>query len=156
MTSRRNFIGKVSAGVAGTIATMAPGARLLGANDRIRVGVIGAGARGQQLMREALACPNTEIAALADVYRRRHDECRSFAPAAAMHFDYREMLDGKSLDAVLIATPQHLHAEHFAASLDAGCHVYLENTMAFSVDQAKRMRLAFQRAGKTVQIGHQI
>lgn len=155
MTSRRNFIGKVSAGVAGTIATMTPGAQLLGANDRIRLGVIGAGARGQQIMREALACPNTEIAAVADVYRRRHEECRSFVPGAHMHLDYREMLGDKSLDAVLVATPQHLHAEHFVAALEAGRHVYLENTMAFTVDHAKRMRVAFQRAGKAVQIGHQ-
>jgi predicted dehydrogenase len=57
---------------------------------------------------------------------------------------------------VLIATPQHLHCEHFVASLDAGKHVYQEKTMAFTVDHAKKMRAAYQRAGRrTVQIGHQ-
>ncbi len=108
MTSRRHFIGKVSAGVAGTIASMAPASRILGANDRIRLGIIGAGSRGQELMRQALACPNTELAAVADVYSRRHQECRAFVPEARMHFDYREMLPDRSIDAVLIATPQHV------------------------------------------------
>jgi predicted dehydrogenase len=57
---------------------------------------------------------------------------------------------------VLIATPQHLHCEHFVASLDAGKHVYQEKTMAFTVEHAKKMRAAWQRAGKrTVEIGHQ-
>jgi len=155
MTSRRNFIGKVSAGVAGTIATMAPASQVLGANERIRLGIIGAGERGQQIMREAIACPNIEFVAVADVYKRRHEQCAAFVPGARMYFDYRELLGDKSVDAVLIATPQHLHAEHFTAALDAGKHVYQEKTMAFTVDHAKRMRLAFQRSGKVVQIGHQ-
>src|SRR3989442_45349 len=155
MTSRRNFIGKVSAGVAGTIATMAPGSQVLGANERVRLGIIGAGSRGQQIMREAISCPNTEFVAVADIYKRRHEECAHIAPNAKMYFDYRELLQEKSVDAVLIATPQHLHCEHFVASLEAGKHVYQEKTMAFNVDHAKRMRLAWQRAGKVVQIGHQ-
>jgi predicted dehydrogenase len=66
------------------------------------------------------------------------------------------MLDDKSIDAVLIATPQHLHCEHFVASLDAGKHVYQEKTMAFTVKHAKRMRAAFSHANdRVVQIGHQ-
>jgi len=155
MTSRRNFIGKVGAGVAGTIATMSPGGQALGANDRIRLGIIGAGSRGQQIMREAAACAGTEFAAVADVYKKRHEECAAFVPKAKMYFDYREMLAREQLDAVLIATPQHLHCEHFTAALEAGKHVYQEKTMAFTVDHAKRMRVAYQRAGKVVQIGHQ-
>ena len=60
---------------------------------------------------------------------------------------YRHMLEDQSIDAVLVATPQHLHCEHSVASLDAGKHVYQEKTMAFTVDHAKRMRAACQRAG---------
>jgi predicted dehydrogenase len=56
---------------------------------------------------------------------------------------------------VLIATPQHLHCEHFTAALAAGKHVYQEKTMAFTIAHAKRMRDAFRKAGKVVQIGHQ-
>jgi predicted dehydrogenase len=155
MTSRRKFIGKVSAGVAGTIATMAPGSKILGANERLRLGIIGAGSRGQEIMKQAVAAPNTDFVAVADIYSRRHEECRAFVPNAKMYFDYRELLQDKSIDAVLIATPQHLHCEHFVATLEAGKHIYQEKTMAFTVDHAKRMRAAYERAGKVVQIGHQ-
>jgi predicted dehydrogenase len=148
MHSRRAFIEAV-AGLAGA-------ARALGANERIRIGIIGPGARGKQLMQQALSCPNTEIVGASDVYTRRLEEAKKLAPNAKTYLDYRYMLEDKSIDAVLIATPQHLHCEHFVASLDAGKHVYQEKTMAFTVDHAKRMRAAYQRAGKrTVQIGHQ-
>src|SRR5579864_1109724 len=153
MHSRRSFMEGIAAGLTGAALTSS---QALGANERIRIGIIGPGARGKQLMKQALECPNTEIVAAADVYTRRLEEARKIAPDAKTYLDYRHLLEDKSIDAVLIATPQHLHCEHFVASLDAGKHVYQEKTMAFTVDHAKRMRAAFQRAGKrTVQIGHQ-
>jgi predicted dehydrogenase len=154
MHSRRNFLGQV-AGLAGSLAA-APSA-VLGANDRIRVGIIGIGARGSEIARQAIACPGVEFVAFADVYTKRLEEAKRIAPDAATYLDHRRLLDDKSIDAVLIATPQHLHCEHFTNSLAAGKHVYQEKTMAFTVDHAKRMRAAYKRdAGKhTVQIGHQ-
>src|SRR5580692_6654101 len=152
MQTRRNFIGNVATGLAGTFAT----GRVLGANDRIRIGVIGVGDRGTQLAREAIACPATEISAFADIYTRRREDALKLAPAARTYADYRQLLQDPSLDAVLIATPQHLHAEPFIDAMDAGKHVYIEKTMAFTVEQAKLMRAAWQKAGnKVVQIGHQ-
>jgi predicted dehydrogenase len=152
MQSRRNFIGKVATGLAGTLAA----SNVLGANDRIRLGVIGMGARGSELLREALACPNTECAGVADVYTKHLEAAKAIAPGAASYRDYRLLLEDPSLDAVLIATPPHLHAGQFVASLDAGKHVYQERTMAFTVEDARRMRAAAQRSGKlAVQIGHQ-
>src|ERR1700685_2351954 len=152
MQTRRNFIGNVATGLAGTFAT----GRVLGANDRIRIGVIGVGDRGTQLAREAIACPATEISAFADIYTRRLEDALKLAPAARTYADYRQLLDDPSLDAVLIATPQHLHAEPFIDAMDAGKHVYIEKAMAFTVEQAKLMRAAYQKAGnKVVQIGHQ-
>jgi len=152
--SRRHFIGQVASGLAGTLA--AP-AGVLGANSRIRLGLIGAGARGTALAREAILCPNVELAAFADIYNRRLEEAKILAPEAKTFADYRALLEDKSIDAVLIATPQHLHCEHFVAALDAGKHVYQEKTMAFTVDHAKRMRAACERAGTkcVVEIGHQ-
>jgi predicted dehydrogenase len=153
MQSRRNFIGKVATGLAGTLA----GTNVLSANDRIRFGIIGAGARGSELLRDAATCPNTECVGVADIYSRRLEEARTIAPAARQYADYRQLLEDPAVDAVLIATPPHLHAEQFNAALDAGKHVYLEKTMAFTVDHAKQMRAAFQRAAgqRVVQIGHQ-
>lgn len=137
--------------------TLAVPSSVLGASDRIRIGVIGAGERGVQLAREALACGNTELAGFADVYARRLESATSVSPQSKTFLDYRHLLDDRTIDAVLIATPQHLHAEHFVAALEAGKHVYQEKTLAFTVEQAKRMRAAHHRAGRqTVQVGHQI
>jgi predicted dehydrogenase len=156
MQSRRNFIGKVAGSLAGTLAATTP-STVLGANDRIRIGIIGPGARGSEILREALSLPGTECAGAADVYTRRLQEVKTVAPDAKTYLDYRHLLDDKGVDAVLIASPQHLHAEHFTAALDAGKHVYQEKTMAFTVAHARKMRAAVQKAGagRVVQIGHQ-
>lgn len=152
MNSRRKFIGTMATGLATTLAS----GSVLGANERLRIGVIGAGQRGVELAYQALSCPNVELVALADVYARRLDDALRLAPGAATHLDYRRLLEDKTIDAVIIATPQHLHAEHFVHSLEAGKHVYQEKTMAFTVEDAKRMRAARRHAPKlTAQIGHQ-
>ena len=153
MHSRRNFIGKVATGLAGTLAA----SNVLGANDRVRIGIIGPGARGSEILRDAVTIPGVECVGAADVYTRRLEEVKSIAPDTKTYLDYRYLLDDKNVDAVLIATPQHLHCEHFTAALDAGKHVYQEKTMAFTVDHAKKMRAAYKRAGsgRAVQIGHQ-
>src|SRR5581483_811119 len=152
MESRRNFIGKVATGLAGTLA----GSNVLGANDRIRLGVIGLGARGSELLREALGCPSTECAAVADIYRKNLESAAAIAPAAKLYSDYRRLLEDGGVDAVVIATPPHLHAAQFLDALQAGKHIYQERPMAFTLDDAKRMRAAAQRARNlTVQVGHQ-
>ena len=154
MQTRRHFIGNVAI-ASGTIATRSA----LGANNRVRIATIGMGERGVQLTREATACPDTEFVAAADVYSRRLDEAKSLAGNRsdfAGHTDYRSLLEDKSIDAVLIATPQHLHSECFVAAMDAGKHVYQEKAMAFTVDHAKRMRAARERSPRSiVQVGHQ-
>jgi len=139
--------------MAGSMSLPSPA---FGANDRIRIGVIGLGAQGAFMIRAGLKCPNTEFVAFADVYTRRLEEAKQLAPAAKTYLDYRYLLDDKNVDAVIIATPQHLHCEHFCAALEAGKHIYQEKTMAFTVEHAKKMRAAYQRASKRiVQIGHQ-
>ena len=153
MQTRRKFIGNVATGLAGSLAT----GRVLSANDRLRVGVIGVGDRGTQLTREAVASPDVEIAAFADVYTRRLVDAVQLVPGAKTCIDYRQVLDDPSIDAVMIATPQHLHADAFIAAMHAGKHVYLEKAMAFTLPQAKAMRAAYQKAGTRVaQIGHQV
>ena len=76
MQSRRKFIGNVATGLAGTLAS----SNVLGANERVRLGFVGAGARGTELLREAQACPNTECVAIADVYSQRLEAARGLAP----------------------------------------------------------------------------
>jgi len=153
MNSRRKFIGTMASGLATTLASPRG---VLGANERIRVGIIGIGDRGTEIARQAMNCANIDFVAFSDIYTRRLENARKLVPTAATYLDHRRLLDDKSIDAVLIATPQHLHCEHFVHSLQAGKHVYQEKTMAFTVDHAKRMRAAYRAASKrTVQIGHQ-
>jgi len=156
MSTRREFVGRVLAGAATLAVSGNIGLhRVLGANDRIRVGLIGAGGRGQELLKAALHCPNTEAAAVADVYTRRLDEVKTFVPQIKTYQDFRKLLDDKSVDAVLIATPQHQHVLSFVPAIQAGKDIYQEKTMAFNPDHAKRMRRAFQGSGRVVQIGIQ-
>ncbi|MBS1833199.1 MAG: Gfo/Idh/MocA family oxidoreductase [Acidobacteria bacterium] len=153
MDTRRNFLGKVT-GIAGAVSAAGPA---MGANDKIRLGIIGIGDRGTELVHQAMSIPGVEMVAFADVYTRRLEAAKRIAPNAQTYMDHRRLLDDKSIDAVIIATPQHLHCEHFVNTLGAGKHVYQEKTMAFTVDHAKRMRKAFQADGgkHVVQIGHQ-
>src|ERR1019366_4516621 len=126
MQSRRNFIGHVATGLAGTLAA----GNALGAGQRVRLGIIGPGARGTEILQQALACENVECIGAADVYTRRLEDVKKIAPHAKTYLDYRHLLDDQDIDAVLIATPQHLHAEHFTAAIASGKHVYQEKTMA--------------------------
>lgn len=156
MQTRRHFIGNVATGVAGGLAGSFATGRAFGANERIRAAIIGVGDRGTQLAREASACSGVEIAAFADIYARRLEDAGKLLPGAKAFSDYRELLADGSIDAVFIATPQHLHADAFVQALHAGKHVYLEKAMAFTVDEAKQMRTAFLAApGRAVQVGHQ-
>jgi predicted dehydrogenase len=156
MTTRREFIGGLLAG-AGSLAvsgTFTP-SRVLGANERVRIGLIGAGGRGQEILKAAMRCANTETVAVADVYSRRLEEVQKFVPQVKTHLDFRRLLDDKTIDAVLIATPQHQHVLQFVPAIQAGKDVYQEKTMAFNPDHAKRMRRVLQGSGRVVQIGIQ-
>ncbi len=152
MDSRRQFIGTMATGLATTLASQT----VLGANDRVRLGIIGTGARGVELLRWTSGCPNVEVAAMADIYAKSLEDAGRLVPEARAYRDYRSLLDDKTIDAVVIATPPHLHGEQFVHSLEAGKHVYQERTMAFNLDHAKRMRAAYRKTSRqTVQIGHQ-
>src|ERR1019366_4060111 len=156
MASRRTFIKHALGGSAALAAYgLFPAARVLGANDRVRIGLIGAGGRGQEIFKAALQCPNVEGVAVADVYTRRLDEVKGFVPNIKTYGDLRQLLEDKSVDAVLIATPQHQHALSFVPAVQAGKDIYQEKTMAFNPDHAKRMRKALEGAGRIVQVGIQ-
>jgi predicted dehydrogenase len=134
---------------------MYPTGRVLGANDRVRLGIIGPGARGQELMREFLKAPNAEFVAAADVYTRRHDEAKRLAPGIQTFNDHRRLLDLKDVDAVLVATPLHCHARHFLDVLAAGKDLYCEKTMTWSIPEAEACFEAARKSNRVVGIGLQ-
>src|ERR1700675_2993588 len=117
-STRREFL--KHAAVGGALAMMSPAARALGANERVRVGMIGAGARGQELLREVLALRNVQVVAIADAYSRRREEAAGLVPHVETLDDHRRLLERHDIDGVIVATPLHLHAQHFVDALVAG------------------------------------
>jgi predicted dehydrogenase len=156
MLNRRRFIQQLSGGAAAIAgSSMFPTGRVLGANDRIGFGLIGAGGRGMDIFKAALRAPNTQAVAVADLYSRRLDDVKAIVPTIQTYTDFRRLLDDKAIDAVLIATPQHQHALNFVPAIEAGKDVYQEKTMAFNPDHAQRMRRALEGSDRVVQVGVQ-
>jgi predicted dehydrogenase len=155
MSTRRTFIQQVIGGAAAVAAGAHSLGRAAGANDRVRFALIGCGGRGTEILKAAVGCTNVEAVAVADVYTHRLDEVRSVVPQAKPYQDFRRLLDDKTIDAVLIATPQHQHALNFVPAIQAGKDVYQEKTMAFNPDHARRMRRALEGSGRVVQVGIQ-
>ena len=151
--TRRDFIKQAAAGSAAFLAF--PPARVLGANDRVRLGMIGVGDRGQDLLKQTLQLPNAQVVAVADVYTRRLDQARQISPGLQTANDYRRILDMKDIDGVLVASPLHLHARHFLDSLAAGKDLYSEKTMTWSIAEAEQCREAAKNSDRVVQIGLQ-
>src|SRR3954466_8416150 len=131
MSDRRTFMGQCVKGAAGfALSGLVSSRRILGANARIRYGLIGCGSRGMEIFRSAMRCTNADAVAAADVYTRRLEDVKAIAPTIKTSHDSRELLDDKSIDAVLIATPQHQHALNFVPAFQAAKDVYQEKTMA--------------------------
>ncbi len=151
--TRREFLKKAALGSA--IGLAYPAARVLGANDRVRIGMIGVGGRGQDLLRQVLAIPGARLVAIADIYTRRREEARRLAPGIDTLDDHRRLLERKDIDAVIVATPLHLHARHFLDALAAGKDLYSEKTMTWSIPEATQCLDAAKRSKSVVQIGLQ-
>jgi predicted dehydrogenase len=151
--NRRDFMKQAAFGTAALFAY--PPARVLGANDRVRVGMIGVGGRGQDLLKELQQLRSAELVAIADIYSRRRDEARQMAGGIQTLDDHRRLLDMKDIDAVIVASPLHLHAQHFVDTLNAGKDLYCEKTMTWSIPEAEQCRAVAKRSDRVVQIGLQ-
>src|SRR5260370_15726817 len=132
-----------------------PASRVLGENDRVRVGMIGVGGRGQELLKQVLGVPDAQLVAIADVYTRSRDEAKQMAPGIQTLDDHRRLLDMKEIDAVIVASPLHIHCRHFLDTLAAGKDLYSEKTMTWSVAEAEKCLPAAKGSDRIVQIGLQ-
>jgi predicted dehydrogenase len=125
-------------------------------NTPLRLGLIGAGSRGQELIRNFLRVPGVKVTAAADVYPLRFEQLNKVCGyAVARHEDYRALLDRKDLDAIVVATPLGLHAEHVLPALKSGRPVYGEKTMAYTVEQAREIVTEVAASKQVFQVGHQ-
>jgi predicted dehydrogenase len=150
-TSRRAFLKSAAIAV-----TAAPVANVLGANDRLRVGVIGCGGRAQALLKALAKVPNVTIAGVCDVWDRDLESGRKLAAAGAFATKrYQDLLDRKDIDAVLIGTPDHWHAPLTIAACCAGKDVYVEKPLTHFPGEGRAVIDAQNRHNRIVQVGTQ-
>ena len=147
LNSRREFV-KTSAVATGAVALGALNyTRAAGANDRIRIAVIGVGGMGTghvgSLVKKSEA-ENIQVVAVSDVYQRRVNRAKNICSGDG-YPDYRRLLERNDVDAVLIATPDHWHAKISMDALEAGKHVYCEKPMTHTVEQAIALRNVTRR-----------
>lgn len=125
---------------------------------KVRLGVIGLGNRARYLGGNFLQKGTVDIVAAADTNAEtieifRKDKCEPLgAPTPAFHSDYREMLDERELDGVLIASPHTLHFQQAMDALDAGCHIFMEKPMVTDSHQARRLKARAEEVGRVISI----
>ncbi|QEL20976.1 Gfo/Idh/MocA family protein [Limnoglobus roseus] len=134
--------------------TAAAYSRVLGANDKVRLGVIGVGNRGDQLLDAFTVNLDCEIVALCDVYEPYLPAANKKVGGAATVFkEYRKLLDEKSIDAAVIATPDHWHALQFVDACRAGKDVYVEKPLSLTIGEGRRMCQVAAETKRVTQVG---
>jgi len=140
----------------GAIAlTAASQSRILGANDRMSIGLIGCGTRGNQLLPIFQKVNQSPLSAVCDVYRTRAEKSQAVAPGAKLFGDHRKLLELPGLDAVIISTPDHWHADIAIDALNAGKDVYVEKPLTYSMEEGPRIIRAARLNGRICQVGAQ-
>jgi predicted dehydrogenase len=150
---RRAFLRGAGAGTAAL--TAASYSRVLGANDRIAMGVIGPGDRGRYVMSLFQNDTSIDVVALADVYAVQIDLAKQKAPNARPFNDHRKLLEMKELDIVLIATPDHWHARTAIDALNAGKDVYVEKPLTLTIGEGPEIVKAARINERICQVGMQ-
>ena len=171
-TNRRNFLKTTATALGAAASPMFAAAaksarsagRVLGANDRINVAVIGTGGRGSYVSNKFAqvgAADNNkcQIVAACDVYQKRLTKAKDFFQSKFSpidgYLDYREVLNRSDVDAVIVATPDHWHAPIALAAMDAGKDVYLEKPMCHTVDEARKLSETVKETKRVLQVGSQ-
>lgn len=157
--NRRDFV--KSAAAAGATATVLRSVHgnVLGANGRVNIGLIGAGGRGRSLLDWAIKTGQqtenpAQVVAISDVYGKRLREAKEVAKCDG-YLDYREIINRKDVDAVIIATPDHWHAPMAIEALEHGKDVYLEKPMTHTVDEARQVYEKVKQTNRVLQVGSQ-
>jgi predicted dehydrogenase len=162
---RREFMRRSGLGTAGTVAltsggkvlwASAPGPAAVPPNNRVRVGVIGIGMRAMGVTGSFTVQRGVELVAVADVYDDRLTRAKElYGEKLETTKEYRQILDRKDIDAVLIATPDHWHKRLIIEAMDAGKDVYCEKPMTYTIDEGFEIIDAERRTNKILYVGSQ-
>ena len=139
----------------GAALTAASQSRILGANDRMSIALIGCGARGSYLQTVFQKLNKTTLTAVCDIYRTRAENAQSIAPGAKLFGDHRRTLELPGLDAVIIATTDHWHAPIAIDALSAGKDVYVEKPLTFKMEEGPLIIRAARVNDRICQVGAQ-
>jgi predicted dehydrogenase len=130
-------------------------AQVAGANDKIRLGLIGCGGRGRGVMGTFIKTNQVNVTAVCDVFGERVDQAQTQAPGARGFSDHRKLLEVRELDAVLIATPDHWHAQTAIDALNAGKDVYVEKPLTLTIEEGPEIVKAARVNNRICQVGMQ-
>lgn len=137
------------------LSTAVSAAQVSGANERVRAGIIGSGGRGRFLTANFKEL-GVDMAAVCDVYEPNLEKGLKAASTGAKRYDnYKRVLEDRSIDAVVIATPDHWHAQMVIDAVEAGKDVYVEKPMSHRIDDGFRVIEAVRRTKRVVQVGMQ-
>ena len=154
--NRRTFLAQATGAAFGAAMALAgtQNERILGANDRVVVGVIGYGEMGTENMASFLKHPGVEIGAVCDVYQPRLEKGVQDAGGRAKAYkDFRQVLDDKDIDIVIIATPDNWHALLAVLACQAGKDVYVEKPISTTLEEGKSMVEAARKYKRVTQVG---
>ncbi len=160
---RRNFTKNASAALAGSIF-MAPtflkanSKKILSPNDKLQIGVVGCNGMGWSDTSSLLRMSDVDVVAICDVdenvvKKRLEDYAKIRQNIPKTYSDYRELLNNKDIDAVVIGTPDHWHCKIMVDAVKAGKHVYTEKPIANTIEECNLMVKAQSQTGKIVQVG---
>ncbi len=158
--NRKDFMGKIGVSVA--TAALFPWLKSCSdkaisdiSGNKARIGIIGTGSRGCYHINNLLGMPFAEITALCDIYKPHLEDASLICPNAKLYNDYRNLLEDKNVDGVVICTPLNLHGKMTIDTLDAGKHVFCEKSMAYSMEDCKRVYDKWKNGDRVMLIGQQ-
>ena len=159
MLTRRSLLAGGIASVAAASFSARSYAQIRGANDRLRIAVMGVNGRGMAHVKAFAAASNMQVTHLVDVdskvLQTRGAEVAQKYGATKLERDYRRVLDSKSVDILSVATPDHWHAKAAVDAMSAGKHVYLEKPCGIAPSEGEALIAAQQHAGRVLQVGNQ-
>jgi predicted dehydrogenase len=153
--SRRHFLMSSAAGVVAASRLCAKDEKA-SPNEKLHIGVIGIAGQGVFSWSQLRGVPQAEIVALCDVHESRTADARQAFPKASFDVDFRKMLDRKGIDAVVVATPDHMHAPATLMALRSGRHVYCEKPLTHTVAEARLVAETAKKEKRVTQMGTQI